>query len=121
MGMFTTRPTQAVQQNAAAAVSAAANPLPAEHPAGQPNYPWQWIVVGVVALYFLLAAIQRKHMQEEIRFHNILVNVHNFLVIGISAWIFFILAKIAVVKMAIANNQYVSKVGNFFKYLLPSA
>lgn len=94
--------------------------LPSTHPAKDGKYPWQWIIIGIIALYTLLAVLQRKHLQKEIQFHNIIVNLHNFAVIGLSAWIFFILAKLAVVKMSIAKMPWIQKVGNFFKNLLPT-
>ena len=75
-----------------------------------------WVLVGLAAIYLFYSVIlQHQRLQEGLRPANVAANFHNFIVVGVQAAIFLVLAKIALTKAVAWGLGFLSPVAQFFQ------
>ena len=75
-----------------------------------------WVLFGLAAIYLFYSVIlQHQRLQEGLRPANVAANFHNFIVVGVQAAIFLVLAKIALTKAVAWGLGFLSPVAQFFQ------
>ena len=74
------------------------------------------ILMSVIVLYLVWAiVIQKESIKEQLNLSNVAVNLHNLIVVGLTAMVFILLGKIATAKMTIMGIPGASWVAQLFQ------
>jgi len=75
-----------------------------------------YLLVGVIVLYlFWAVVIQQEKIREQLSPANVAVNLHNLIVVGLTAMVFLLLGKIATAKATILGIPGASWLAQLFQ------
>jgi hypothetical protein len=75
-----------------------------------------YLLVGVIALYLVWAiAIQHERIREQLSPANVAVNLHNLIVVGLTAMVFLLVGKIVTAKATILGIPGAAWVAQLFQ------